>query len=128
MIFLAPALLVSAVVPLFVVAAGDLKLDRVVAGRHCGDIPLELLDLAALVKRLQVDHKEQTDKGSCCRCNDKMVKFGVLFLPVLLTRVLHEEQVCSVGAERARIANVDVPLRELHIVLLAELIKVTKQL
>ena len=44
LVLLTTALLVSAVVPLFIVAAGDLKFDRVVTSGHSGNIPLELLD------------------------------------------------------------------------------------
>ena len=42
-----------------------------------------------------------------------MVEFCILFFFVLLAGVLHEEQVCSVSAERAWVANKDITLAEL---------------
>ena len=72
------------------------------------------MDLASLEQRLQVDHKEQTDQRSGGCCQDEMVEFCILFFFVLLAGVLHEEQVCSVSAERAWVANKDITLGELY--------------
>ena len=64
LVALTATLLVNVVVPVIVAIGWDLKLDRVVASCDSRDVPLKLLDLAALEEPDKRQDEEQADQSS----------------------------------------------------------------
>ena len=97
---LAATLLVDPIVPELVCLGRNLKFNRVVTGRHSGQIPLKLRDLAALVEALQHQDEEQADERSSADSHAKEVVLLAHLSIGLLAGVLHEEVIRVVIAKR----------------------------
>lgn len=105
---LAATLLVDPIVPELVCLGRNLKFNRIVTGRHCGQIPLKLRDLAALVEALQHQDEEQADERSSADSHAKEVVLLAHLSIGLLAGVLHEEVVRVVIAKRGGSTGIEV--------------------